>query len=121
MSDLNQFLQAYPEAPHGLVIQARTLILAVLPQAIEQFDPSANLIGYGTDRGYKGLVFGIILYRSYINLMFSQGASLPDPGDLLLGTGKKARHFKITCAEDVANPALLALLQAAINIKPSTQ
>jgi hypothetical protein len=33
-----------------------------MPDAIEQLDPPAHLIGYGLDRTYKGLLCGITLH-----------------------------------------------------------
>ncbi len=85
-----------------------------MPDAIEQFDAPARLIAYGTDRTYRGLICGIALQKSYVNLMFARGAALPNPAGLLTGTGKRARHVKIQRPEDLASPALRALLEAAV-------
>ena len=115
MNDIETFLSHYSVEMHALVLQARAVILSVMPGALEQADPSANLIGYGMDRTYKGLVCGIIIYKTYINLMFAQGASLPDPDGLLRGTGKRARHIRIERAEDLSAPGVRALLITAIN------
>jgi hypothetical protein len=117
--ELAAFLAPYPAQAHALILQARELILSVMPEAVEQFDPSANLIGYGSDRSYKGLVCGIIIYPAYLNLMLAQGASLPDPHGLLLGSGKKARHVRIRQAEDLTAPGVRELLQAALQFHSS--
>lgn len=117
MDDFDRFLQPYPVELHPMARQARALIRAAMPTALEQFDPSANLIAYGTDRTVKGLVFGIILYKTYLNLMLAQGAALPDPHHMLRGTGKKARHIKITRVEDLLAEGVNVLLQAAVNQK----
>jgi hypothetical protein len=102
--------------PHviGLVLAARTLVFEEMPDVIEQVDPSANLIAYGTNRTYKGLVCGIMVYKTYINLMFARGANLPDPDDLLKGTGKEARHIRIGNPVDLANPGVRRLLESAV-------
>jgi hypothetical protein len=52
----------------------------------------------------------------HVNLMFSQGAKLPDPSRLLAGTGKQARHVKITSEEQTQNPALRSLLGEALKL-----
>ena len=91
--------------------RARELVLAIMPDAIEQFDAPARLIAYGFDRTYRGLVCGITLQKSYVNLMFPRGAELPDPAGLLTGTGKRARHVKIQRPDDLASPELRALLE----------
>jgi len=113
---VDEFLSNYPAGVRELVLKARALILEVMPDAIEQLDPSANLIGYGEDRTYKGLVCGIMIYRTYINLMFARGASLSDPDGLLRGTGKLARHIKIEKASDLDVPGVRAMLASALHI-----
>jgi hypothetical protein len=89
----------------------------VLPDAIEQLDQPAKLIGYGVDRTYKGLICGIALHKAHVNLMFARGTELPDPAGLLAGTGKRARHVKIAHPDDIDPPALRAVLQAAVELQ----
>lgn len=117
-TELDDFLTPYTPAVQDLALRARDLVLVVTPDAIEQFDPSARLIAYGFDHTYRGLVCGITLQRGYVNLMFARGAELPDPAGLLTGTGKRARHVKIQQPDDLATPALRALLDAALRLKP---
>jgi len=102
-----------------LVQAARALILEVMPNAIEQVDPSANLIGYGTDRTDKSLICGIVVYKTFINLMFARGAELPDPDHLLWGTGKQTRHVRIQFVEDLYFPGVSHLLESAVDLHGS--
>lgn len=113
ISPLRIFLAKYPPEVHPLVQAGRALILEVIPGLVEQLDESAKLIGYGTDRTYKGLICGIMIYKNYINLMFARGATLPDPDGLLHGTGKQARHIRIEQIPDLAHPGLRRLLETA--------
>jgi hypothetical protein len=53
-----------------------------------------------------------------VNLGFARGADLPDPSHLLTGTGKRARHVKITGEAQIGAPALRALLDAAVRLTP---
>jgi hypothetical protein len=115
--DLAAFLANYPADVQTMAYGARTLILEVMPNTIELIDPSANLIAYGLDRGYKGLICGITMFKAHINIMLAQGASLPDPQGLLKGTGKLARHIKVTQLADLNNPGARALLQEAFQRK----
>src|SRR5262245_58172306 len=103
-TELEAFLAAYNPDVRELAWKVRALILDVMPAALEQIDPPANLIGYGVDRTYKGLVCGITLHKAHVNLMFARGSQLPDPHGLLVGTGKRARHIKIQPAAEVAAP-----------------
>jgi hypothetical protein len=48
-----------------------------------------------------------------VNQGFNQGAELPDPTGLLAGPGKTMRHTRITEPEDLEEPALRNLLEAA--------
>jgi hypothetical protein len=113
-AEVEQFLAAYSPEIRELAWKVRALVLEVFPDAIEQLDPPAKLIGYGFDRGYKGLVCGVALHKAHVNLMFAQGTELPDPSGLLAGTGKRARHVKIQRPGDVDHPAIRALLEAAV-------
>lgn len=115
--DLAAFLANYPPDVQTMASGARALILEVMPNTIELIDPSADLIAYGLDRGYKGLICGITLFKAHINIMLAQGASLPDPQRLLKGTGKLARHIKVTQLADLKNPGARALLQNAYQRK----
>ena len=113
-SELEPFLATYSPVIQQLALKLRALIREVMPEAIEQLDAPAHLIGYGLDRTYKGLICGITLHTAHINLMFARGTELPDPVGLLAGTGKRARHIKIQQAADLENPAIETLLRAAL-------
>jgi hypothetical protein len=113
-TDIESFLAPYNQDMRDLAWKVRALIRDVMPAAIEQLDPPANLIAYGVDRTYKGLICGITLHKAHVNLMFANGSELPDPHGLLTGTGKRARHIKILPGAEVDTPAIRALLEAAI-------
>lgn len=111
---LDAFLAPCTADVRDLALRARAVIRAAFPAAVEMLDEPARLIAYGTDRTYRGLVCGLALQRGYVNLMFARGAELPDPAGLLQGTGRRARHVKLRRAEDVEQPAVAALLAAAL-------
>jgi hypothetical protein len=121
-AEVEQFLAPYSLEIRDLAWKVRALVLDVFPEGIEQFDAPAKLIGYGFDRTYKGLVCGITLHKAHVNLMFAQGAELPDPAGLLTGTGKRARHVKVQQPGDVDRPGVRALLEAAVAMRnPATR
>ncbi|RZS38971.1 uncharacterized protein DUF1801 [Herbihabitans rhizosphaerae] len=70
--------------------------------------------GFGTDTGYKGLVFSAMPHRAHVNLGFNRGAELPDPAGLLEGTGKVHRHYKVRTVADLDRPELDELIIAAL-------
>ncbi len=52
-------------------------------------------------------------FRSHVNVGFYQGAALPDPRRLLVGSGKYMRHVKIRPGTPLNEAALTALIEAA--------
>ncbi len=52
-------------------------------------------------------------FAAHVNVGFFQGAALPDPEQLLLGTGKRMRHVKLRPGSDVDVAALEMLVRAA--------
>lgn len=52
-------------------------------------------------------------FAKHVNVGFFAGSSLPDPANLLQGTGKRMRHVKLAPREQVDADALKALIQAA--------
>lgn len=49
-------------------------------------------------------------FTSHVNVGFFQGASLPDPAHLLIGTGKFMRHVKVAPGKAVNRAALTRLI-----------
>lgn len=113
-SDVADLLAPYDPRVREVAMRPRDLIVAVVPTAIEQVDPAAKIVGYGFGRRYADLVCAITPQRSYVNLMFADGARLPDPEGLLEGTGKRARHVKRQTLEQVDAPGVRALLDTAV-------
>ena len=53
------------------------------------------------------------VFKAHVNVGFFRGADLHDPHQLLEGTGKNMRHVKLKPDQEVNEPALQALIQAA--------
>lgn len=116
---VTEFLAPYSAEVRDLALKTRALILEVIPNAVEQVDPPSKIIAYGFGLKMADIVCAIAPYKSHVNLMFSRGTEMPDPEGLLVGTGKRARHVKITSDRDLKAPALRALVEAAVVIKSS--
>ncbi len=117
-AELEDFLSAFSPEVRNIALQLRELVLDLAPDAIEQIDTSAHLLGYGYAKTYAHLICVIILYGDYVNLGFPRGVDLDDPEGLLEGSGKKARHVKIRSDEQTEAPGVLTLLQASIDVTP---
>ena len=56
----------------------------------------------------------IPIYTNHLNLGFNKGTLLPDPHNLLKGTGKLMQHIPITSVKDFDNEPVTNLINAAI-------
>jgi len=113
--ELRAFLERFDPVAGQLAVAARDLILDVFPDAIETAE--GKEIGFGFDRGYKGLVFALSMKRSGINLGVAGGAGLADPDGLLKGTGKVHRHVPVLDVAALSDPALRRLLGRALAVR----
>ena len=93
---------------------ARKMIVALMPEVVEVSWPKLRIASYGVGPKKHTEHFCYISAQKHdINLGFYYGAELPDPDELLLGTGKRLRHVKVREAADLKNPALKRLLKLA--------
>ena len=97
-----------------LALRTRGLIREVLPDVVEVPWPWQRTVGFGVGPKKMSEHFcHVAVLADRINLGFNYGSELPDPQGLLQGTGKLFRHVKIASPQDLENPALRRLLQAA--------
>lgn len=116
MPTLDEFLAPYSPAVRDMALKTRVLVLSVAPELVEQIDVPGKLIGYSWDTTYKGTVCVIMPLKDSVNFGFARGTSLPDPTNLLEGTGKNARHVKFKSAAAIDDPAVRDLLEAAVKL-----
>ena len=105
----------------AIFVRLRALVGRLVPDAVEEPDPSARLLGFSFQPGtYKGLIVGIAPHGAHVNLMFARGAELVDVDDagLLEGTGKRARHVKLRDVAEVDRAELAALIEEAARRTP---
>lgn len=119
--DVEALIAGIDDGLREIVERLRGVVRQSIPDAVEEADPSARLIGYTYQPGsYKGLIVAIALHASHVNLMFSKGVELldADPAGLLDGTGKKARHIKFLAPQDVDRPEVRSLIEEAARRTP---
>ncbi len=113
---------AFDSRVQELETRTRSLIFDVYPEVVEVPWPRQNVACYGIGPKKMSEHFCYIaLHKNHVNLGFNQGAELPDPEGLLEGPGKMLRHTKITEPEDLQDPALRRLLEAARAHRVSTR
>ena len=109
-----EILARFDPEVSDLAMGARSLIEAVYPEVVEVPWPRQNVVGYGVGPKKMSEHFCYIAFhKDHINLGFNQGVELSDPTALLEGPGKSLRHTKITTPQDLEQPALRTLLEAA--------
>jgi len=113
-AEVGSFLSSYPPHVQAIALSLRSLVLSTAPDALEQVDLPARMLAYGFKNTYKDMICVIMPLKHAANLGFPRGSTLPDPQNLLQGTGKRARHIKIASLDEIDVQALLALLQASI-------
>jgi hypothetical protein len=114
-SEFEAFIKVYPESVQLITIQIRELILIELPDTMEIVDAPSRIIAYGASAKYADLVFTIAPYPRYVNVMFSRGASMPDPDGILKGTGKKARHIRVEVMTNEMVEKIRKYLRSAVH------
>jgi len=70
-------------------------------------------IAYSYGPGYKGLVCTLILSRKGVKLGIVRGSELPDPKQLLDGSGKVHRFVQLNAPADLKRPGVKTLVKAA--------
>src|SRR5918992_4243103 len=119
-ADLAPILEPHTAPVRDVFVALRSLVREVMPDATEQIDLPDRLLafGFGPPGGIRmrGLAVALIPHTAHVNVQLADGAQLPDPSGIVEGTGKRIRHVKCRTLEDVARPALRALIdeQAAL-------
>jgi hypothetical protein len=107
-------LELYSPKTQKLALATRAFVLKVIPTAIEGVDAKARTIGYGFGTKYVDMICSLMPTKTGVTLGIAWGTELPDPQKLLEGAGKVHRHVKLQSKSDLDDPALKALLKAAI-------
>lgn len=108
------FAQHTPEIV-AIAYKLRELISAVYPDVLEIPKPGEQHIAYAIGLNKASAIFGYICpLKEYVRLGFYYGGGLPDPTQLLVGTGKRLRHIKIYALAEAEQPAIRQLIEAAI-------
>ncbi|MEM7342731.1 MAG: DUF1801 domain-containing protein [Chloroflexota bacterium] len=95
--------------------ELRRIIFHNYPEATEvvRLGDGAASYGVGPKKMSESHVY-IMPKERYVNLGFWHGTSIPDPANLLEGTGKKMRHVKIRSLEAAASNEIATLISEAL-------
>lgn len=106
-----KIIKGYPEEVQILARATRDKIYTILPEVTEIIWEKQKTSGYGTGPKKMSEHFSwILLSKNHVTLGFNYGTELPDPGQILEGTGEKFRHYKVKSMADLENKELTALM-----------
>jgi len=107
------FLSSYNEEVYNNAQKLREILFANLPDIIEQVDLPARMIAYCYGQKYIEMICTIIPSKKGIKLGLYRGVDLPDPENLLKGTGKISRYIEIKSQHLINSKALQHLILSA--------
>lgn len=113
---LNRFIAKFEPREQALIRACRAALRKRLPGAFELVYDNYNffVIGYGPTERPSEAVLSLAARAGGVGLSFLQGATLPDPTGILLGSGKQNRFIRLTSASDLKQPAVEQLIAAAL-------
>ena len=116
MTQLDEFISKYSPEVQELARAALAKMRKRLPGAVQLIYDNYNalVIAFGATDRRSDIVLSIVLYPRWVSLFFMHGAALPDPQKLLRGTGQAIRHIVLAQASDLDDPAVAALIAAAV-------
>src|SRR5437762_10653790 len=110
------FIEKFDPKIARLVRATRRALRKRLPTAIEQVYDNYNFlaIGYCTTERTLDCIISLACAANGVALSFYNGASLADPQNILLGSGKQNRFIRLESAKTLCDPAVESLLRAAV-------
>jgi hypothetical protein len=113
--ELNRSLEPYDRKVAELALGLRAIVLDEAPEAVEvvydAFDALADAFTLTGD--LKDAFCHVAVASDHVRLGFDRGAELPDPDDVLEGTGRVARFIRVTSPADLKKASLRKYLRAA--------
>ena len=118
MTQLDQFLAKFTPEVRKVARAALAKMRKRLPGAVQLIYDNYNAlaIAFGPTDRRSDIVLSIALYPRWVSLFFMHGTALPDPKKLLRGTGATIRHIVLEDASALDEPAVEALIAAAVKL-----
>jgi len=113
---LADFIAKFDPRVAKLIRACRAEVRRLVPTAIELVYDNYNffVIGYAASERASDAILSIAAAANGVGLSFFNGASLPDPHNLLQGSGKQNRFIRLPSPGVLGTPEVLALIRAAI-------
>src|SRR6476660_2957538 len=105
---LKAFIEKFGPKDQRLIRAVRSAVRKRLPTANELVWDNYNffVIGYSPTERPTDSILSIAARANGVGLCFIQGATLQDPENLLLGSGKQTRFIRLESASVLTRPAV---------------
>ena len=115
---LNRFIAKFEPKNQALLRAIRRALRRRFPTAYELVYDNYNffVIGYSSTERASDSIISIAAGASGVGLCFIQGAKLPDPKKVLLGSGKQTRFIRLESPQVLERSEVKALLAAAVKM-----
>ena len=112
---LRQFIEKFEPDQQALICAIRRKLRKRFPTGTELAYDNYNffVIGYSPTERPSDAIVSIAAAANGVGLCFIQGARLPDPQKVLVGSGKQTRFIRLPSAAVLDRPEVKALLAAA--------
>ncbi len=109
------FIDKFDPAIAKLIRSCRAALRRRFPTAIELVYDNYNffVIAFASSERTSDCFISLASYARGVRLFFVNGAKLPDPHQILEGSGKQVRSIRVLAAVDLSKPEVEALFQAA--------
>jgi hypothetical protein len=113
---LNGFIDKFDPDVAGQIRSVRKALRKRLPGAVEMVYDNYNffVIGYGPNERASEAVLSIAAQAKGVSICFIQGAKLPDPAKILIGSGNQTRSFCLNDARFLLRAEVEQLIAAAL-------
>jgi hypothetical protein len=114
---LKTFIAKFDSANQALIRATRRAMRGRLPTATELVYDNYNffVIGYSPTERPSDAVFSIAAQASGVSLCILNGAKIPDPKKILLGSGSQVRSVRLPSAKLLSNRDVRAVMAAALD------
>lgn len=119
--EIDTFFSQYDEPVFTNALKLRKILLTNLPDISEQIDITAKIVAYCYGQRYSELICVIIPSKKGLKFGFNKGVELPDPDNLLEGTGKISRYVPIKTDEEITSLSLKKLVGSALRLYKQKQ
>jgi hypothetical protein len=114
-AQLDGFIAKFAPPHQALIRSVRKVLRRRFPSAHELVYDNYNffVIGYCPTERPSDCLFSVAAAANGVGLCFTQGAHLPDPEKLLVGSGKQTRFLRLESTAVLDQPAVKALFRIA--------